>query len=639
MILSLLENGKLVKTAVESPCVDYTCDVLVVGAGGAGCYAADSAAREGANVVLCEIDENIGGMHVCGNVTGYYYGARGGSFEEDDKKNAADTVFTCSGAQWEQRQIRLIERLQKSGVKILCRHSAIGLFWEDCRVCGIRAFDGKKAVNIRAKITIDATSDGHLVRMTDVKKRYGKPSDNSFVPFGVFMKYTDEGCVYALNNDSGITDHYDGEDFSQKTVLAHANAGELAKGKKILNLPLHTGVREGLTFAGEEPLDYKNVLLAKRPEKILFWAYSDLDRHGNEQATEEEFFQNWWTVSNLATVTISIPVPFGAVVPKGVKGLVSAGRCISCDTYTQSAVRMNRDMFRMGECVGIAAALSALNGVDFLNIDYDGFLARARARNCFDGYADRGFSFDNTYRNYLNKMHSLSRTPDPKYAGLLPHDFICEPIDFDVDKSFSLLQTDAPGVGIWSCFIAKDKAAVKEKLYLAMVGAKDVLYRYNCAIALGLLADTRALPVLREIVQNRDCFFFTDNRRSNQFRSAVAVCLLGRVGTQNDLPLLFEILSEEETKRPMYHTLKANYLYHTHADRNFVYFAMFTHTCMAIYKIYQRHGLDLGELHERFSTLFGGEKLLRRITDAKAGEHAYEETLAFINYVLSLTCK
>ena len=637
MILSVLENGRLVKRTVDSPIFDYTCDVLVVGAGSAGAYAADSAAREGASVILCELGENVGGMHVCGNVTGYYYGGKGGSYESDDKKNAEDSVFVCSGTQWEQRQIRLTERLQKSGVRILCRHGAIGLFWEENRVCGIRAFDGEKQVNIQAKITVDATSDGHLIRMTEVKKQYGRPSDGAFVPFGVFMKYSEDGCVYSKNNDSGVMNHYSAEDFSKKTILAHANAGNLIKGKAIVNLPLHTGVREGLTFEGEEPLSYENVLLENYPSKILFWAYSDLDRHGSEQATEEELFQNWWTVSNLATVTINIPVPLGAVVPKGIKGLVTAGRCISCDTYTQSAVRMNRDMFRMGECVGIAAAMSVLSGVDFLRVDYGEFLRRAQSRNCFNGYPDRTFSFDNTYQNYVNKMRSLGRTPDPKYKGLTPYEFICEPIEFDFEKNFPLLQTDAPGTAIWSCFVAKDKQSVKERLYTAMQSAESKLYRGNCAIALGLLGDERALPVLRELVRDRDCFFFTDNRRSNQFRSAVAVCLLGRIGNREDLPLLFEILSEKELDRPMYRTLQANYLYHAHEDRNFVYFAMWTHTCMALFKIYKRLSLPLNELHQKFLKCFEGDKLLRRITNAQEGEHAYGETRGFIEYILKIT--
>ena len=55
MILSCLENGKIVTTPCN-PNFDYFCNVLCVGAGSAGVYCADSAAREGANVVLADIN-------------------------------------------------------------------------------------------------------------------------------------------------------------------------------------------------------------------------------------------------------------------------------------------------------------------------------------------------------------------------------------------------------------------------------------------------------------------------------------------------------------------------------------------------------------------------------------------------------
>ena len=210
MILSMLENGLVVKEACNVIDFDYRCNVLCVGAGSAGCYAADSAAREGAKVILLEIGENIGGMHVCGNVTGYYYGAHGGSYEEDDLKSKGDTVFLTNRRHWEQRQIRLTERLSESGVRILCRHSVIGLYFNGNRVVGVLAFDGERRISIKADATIDATSDGHLIRMTNVEKRYGRPSDGSFVPFGVFLQYTKNGNLFSKNNDSGIMDHYDG---------------------------------------------------------------------------------------------------------------------------------------------------------------------------------------------------------------------------------------------------------------------------------------------------------------------------------------------------------------------------------------------------------------------------------------------
>ena len=634
MILSMLENGIVVKKDCTVTDFDYRCNVLCVGAGSAGCYAADSAAKEGATVILLEYGENIGGMPVCGNVTGYYYGANGGSYEEDDEKNKADTVFLSNGRHWEQRQIRLTERLTKSGVKVLCRHSVIGLYFEGNRIVGVLAFNGFRKVTVKADITIDATSDGHLVRMTDVKKHYGRPSDGSFVPFSISLAYTKNGNLNKKYNDSGIMNHYSQSDFSSKTVMARANLGNFVTDTEIVNCALHTGVREGLTYEGEDCVRYDDVLLGKRSERVLLWAYSDLDRHGSLTAIEEETYQNWRVISNLSTVVISIPVSMGSVVPKNIKGLVTAGRCLSCDTYIQSAVRMNRDMFRMGECVGIAAAMAALTGGDFLEIDYEKYLMRVRGKGCFGNFSEISFAFDNSYGMYLNKMKALGRAPDEKYRDLKPSASICVPISFDAEKSFHLLKTDAPGIAIWSCYVSPRKEPIRERLYSELQNTENTLYKYNCAIALGLLGDNRALPVLRDIVQKRDCFFFTDNRRTNQFRSAIAVCLLGRLGATDELPLLFDILSAEEIERPMYHTLEANYLYHNDPDRNFVYFAMFTHACMAICNIYRRHRLDLDKLHRFFVQLFKDDTVLHLITDTTPGEAAYEEIKKFSEYVL-----
>ena len=635
MIFSYLENGQVKKRETPSVSFDLECDVLVVGAGSAGIYASDAAARMGSDVILCEIGENIGGMTAAGSVTRYYYGMSGGSFEADDEISLADTVFLSNNLHWELRQIRFVERLKKSGVRTMCNLSPVGIFFEGNRAVGISAHDGNGFVNIKAQITVDATSDGHLIRMTDVKKRYGRAQDGSFVPFTARIQYTKDGRLCYCNEDSGITDHYDAKDFSEKVILSHANASALMNKGELVNIAFQTGIREGLTFEGEEELRLEDVLFNKSPEKVLFWAYSDLDRHGNDRATETELFQNWWVVSNLATVTATIPVPMGSVVPKGLKGMISAGRCFSCDTYTQSAVRMNKDMFRMGECIGVAAALACRDNVEFLDIDYDEFLKTVKALNCFDGNFPHGFYFDNRYDAYLRKMEALKRTPDPKYSHLSSCDYIRERIVFDLGKTAHLLKTDSPGVAFWSCFVSENRDEVCETLNSEMTGA-DGLYRYNCAIALGLLGDRRALAVLREIIMRRDCFFFKDNRRSNQFRTAVAICLIGRLGTLEDAELLFEFFKEKEYENQMYHTLSADYLYHSDADRNFVYFTMITHAAMALYHIYKRNGLDFDELNRRFEKFFGCEKNIKNITEEPAGSPAQEELQAFISYLFSL---
>lgn len=183
MILSKLENGKTVKETVDNITFHLSCDILCMGAGSAGVYAADAAASMGADVILCEIGANIGGMHVCGNVTGYYHGSRGGAHEEEHTKCINDTFFHTPVSHWEQKQIHITERLKNSGVRLLCRHSATGIYFEEDRAVGLKVFDGEKEINIKAKIIIDATSDGLLIKMTDVPKEYGRQSDSLTVPF------------------------------------------------------------------------------------------------------------------------------------------------------------------------------------------------------------------------------------------------------------------------------------------------------------------------------------------------------------------------------------------------------------------------------------------------------------------------
>ena len=107
MIYSILYQGNRMDKEVEVPHFDLSTDILVVGAGCAGIYCADSAKKEGRDVILLELGENIGGMFVCGNVTGYYYGGEGGTYLEDDKRVHQDTVFVGNGHHADGWQLHL----------------------------------------------------------------------------------------------------------------------------------------------------------------------------------------------------------------------------------------------------------------------------------------------------------------------------------------------------------------------------------------------------------------------------------------------------------------------------------------------------------------------------------------------------
>ena len=634
MILSMLLDGALCEREVTDVTFDLTCDVLCVGAGAAGCYAADAAARDGADVTLLEYGRNIGGMPVCGGVTGYYYGTPGGAYEEDDAARMQDPLFRMKSG-WEARQIHLTARLDKSGVRTLCGVSPLGVYREGDRVVGLLYCDDTGRHAVRATVTIDATSDGHLLRMLPVKLEYGRPIDGTTVPFTVRTQYLDGRGYYSDNSDSGMVDQYDCRAYSRAIIRAHANAAKHIGGEsgeeRFLSVALRTGVREGLRFEGEETLACQELLEGKSAERVLFYAYSDLDRHGHDRALDDEFCQDWWVIAGLATVAIRIPVPMGAVVPRGIRGLVTAGRCLSTDTYVASAVRMNRDMFRMGECVGYAAAAAVREGVDFLDIDYAAFCRRAEASGAFLGQKERHFGFDETRFNHEKMMSTLGKPFDPRYEGLKPQDKVYTPVVFEEVDVLAALRSDAPGPGIYAAHLGLG-GVTPDMLYAEMQGAADTLYRYNCAITLGLLGDRRALPVLTEIVEKRDAFFFCACRRSNQFRTAVAICLLGRIGNADTAALLESLLDEAEYENPMYHTLKPDYLYYARNDRNFVYYAVITHTLVALCKTYRREGLPMAALRERVLPFLDG-KFRERVSDLVPGSPTTEETELFIEAI------
>ena len=602
-----------VSAADAAPDFSLWCDILVVGAGSGGIFAATTAAEEGAEVILVENDTSIGGMRVRGNVMPYYYGAPGGAFEELNSRAEWRDMFISIMNQPEPLQAKYTELIEKSGVRLMADSAPLGIFFEGKRAVGIKLLTKEGQVDVSAKIIIDATSDGHLIRMCGVKYRFGREMDGKTAPFTVRTQYVSNGKYVSVNDDSGYINQYNEEAFSESIIRAHANAEKFLKKGEFLSLPTQAGIREGLSFLGEDTLRYTDLCFGNFSDKPMFYAYSDLDKHGHDRALDDDIYQTWMTVANLATVTVNIPVPFGCVIPKGIDGLITAGRCLSIDTYALGAVRMNRDMHRMGECIGVAAAMAVKGGfTDIREVDYDIYSEKVTARGCFNGYPDRTFGFDNN-------------------RNLTPY----KPLEFNIDKTLELLCTETPGAAVWSCYIAKDKEYAKSKVYALLEGSEDSFVKYNCAIALGVMGDERALPYLREIVKKRDHYYYKDCRRSNQHRSAIAICLLGRIGTKDDVNTLSEIVFDEnEINKELYHVLKPEYIHHIEGDRNFLFFDIFTHAVGALVRIYKRCHLSKDELYSRLQKLFADEATIRRITHTKADEPAYIEIATFFDSIL-----
>lgn len=581
MRLSYLENGKQLATDIEKIIFDMECDVLCIGMGAAGAYAAISAAREGASVIALERDETIGGMPIAGMVPTFYYGEVGGTFEKvEENALELDKSFEGGYKHTESRHSELFRLVLAHKVNLFCSSLALGVYFDGNRAVGVRALIRGEQKNISSKMLIDATSEGHLISMCPVTTYFGRKTDGKAAPFTNRIDYIDEDGFYGYyNDDDGYGNQYDPVEISKSIINAHASKLEILKKEKkeIVSVAPNIGVREGKRFEGVEILSYKDIIFKKKPQKTLLYCRSDLDRHGRDLAIDDEIYQNWWVISNLSTVTAKIALPMGAVVPKGLKGILSAGRCISVDSYASCAVRMNRDMFRMGECVGIAAAIATKSDkFDILDIDYDEYLMTARKYSAFDGAMKDDFAFD---------------SPNGKLYRSVRFDLTDEEI-------FKGLGSESPGEAIWSCYISGEKAAEK------------LLKKYNgqlhYAIALGMMGRKEALPRLREEVRNRNLDYFVGCRRSNQYKTAATICLLGRLGDEGDIELLSPIVFDsEERKNPMYSMPNAPLVYASERMA-YGYYQLFTHAVMAIIKLCKKSGKK-DEYPGKFQELFTGD--------------------------------
>lgn len=618
MILSVLENGKRTEYVPAQPCFDLECDVLCIGIGSAGGYAALAAAREGMKVIAVEKDANIGGMPVNGRVTFYYYGFKGGSFEKNDARGLSHRpVFGTSTDHnnSDLMQIMLYRSLSEVGAELLTGAVVTGVYIEGDRIAGARIFSRGKELNVRSKMLIDSTSDGHAVRMCPVKTYLGRDCDGKTVPFTVRCEMlTNEGRYTYNNSDSGYCDQYKVAEFSKKIIEAHAARWHMPKeGKRLVAVAPVCGVREGVRYEGEEMLRYNDIFLENYPEKVLFYAYSDIDKHGHDLAIDDELYQNWWVISNLATLTVRIPVPFGAVVPKGLRGIVTAGRCLSIDSYSSSAVRMNRDMFRMGECVGIASAMAVKSRCDFLDIDYGEFVKKAEDYGCYSGDKSKKMGFDDQ-------------------TGKTPY----RPVDFKMSRGelMEILATDRPAPAIWAAYRYGDEALLSE-LVKALDDGGEFL-RYNAAIALGIMGRREGIEVLRELVRERSCFFFKDCRRSNQFRSCIAICLLGRLGDREDIELLRPIVFDDgELERELYHMLKPAYIFCSLEGCNYVLFQHFTHAAAAMCKLAKKHGVDLKRDFEKRLSGASRARLISAMTAQPPTGAFHGEISDFMDHLLN----
>lgn len=383
-------------------------DVVVVGGGTAGCFAAISAADAGAKCILIEKNGKLGGtMTTAGvNFPGLFhaFGKQiiGGRcmdlIERADKLGMAKVpkMEYAPVKHWKNQividsfalTVLLEETCVEYGVDVRM-HTMLAAAEEKTDGVKITVATKNGMETIFARTAIDCTGDANLVGLCGgelLRNTTPQPATLNVRFDGYGVEDIDCETVYDLSKNA-IKDGRLSEWLTPKKVmncLRNHNANihvrcdtdaDGSNGKTRLEMRARKVVFELLRFFREE-LDLKNAVVSSFSEEcgvretcrilgehmisadeyrsgVVFpdavcYAFYPVDLHVPEGVFPEPLKEG-----------IVPTVPYRAMIPKGKSNLLAAGRIISSDVDANSALRVQAPCMAEGQVAGVAAALAA----------------------------------------------------------------------------------------------------------------------------------------------------------------------------------------------------------------------------------------------------------------------------------------
>lgn len=520
MILSTRKDNKIHVSRADNPGFSFSYDVIVAGLGTAGAIAAITAARKGLKVLGLEKANYMGGTGTGGFIFGYCLGQAGGICEEIDRhiqKEAEKCNYTScgKGINAELKKLYLEKEALAAGVTLSYGSTVTGVYLGGKKVVGLQWLSPCGICNAGAEVVIDCTGEAQVCFLAGCKTAKGRELDGQFQPFtNVRSVIMDDGNLSTVNFDAGYVDQTIADEFSDEIIRSSKlHLRERFDEKyKLIAISDILGAREGRRIIGEENMEFPRFMNEKTsPARIIAWSYSNHDTHSNDWAFESETAQDWGVAASLWGTALHVPVPLGAIVPKGFLGLLVAGRCIAADHDFAQSVRMKRTVQQMGEVAGIAAWLSITGNLPVMKIEYGRLSNELRQTGC------------------LREEHSLNN-------GRLWLESI--PL---IRKG---LASESPGLAIWSARRAGGKMILQLQRWLKTSRTGSNL-RYHSAFALALLGKRSCLPALREMAAAKDVFLPKSSRSYNQHRGYAAIYLLGRLRDKGCINILESILMDK----------------------------------------------------------------------------------------------
>ncbi len=400
--LASVDSLPTVRVRAEIP---YEPQVLIVGGGPAGIGAALGAARTGVRTLLIESCGFFGG------VAAWSLGMPINQMrpESQPRSQVHELLIQKLLAYGDQAvylgqhqlycnvdylKVAVLDALDEVGCKYLVHLSAVDALVEGNRVTGVVVATKKGLAAIRPKVVVDCTGDADVAcfagaetmmetkeprmpstlllnlanvpaqqaRRANIKKAADVArSKYPLIPQGWGLHTVSNGHYYWVNHtgtrDIGQFDTTDPLQRSQAECVSRRQALQMTRamrefgGEELKDIELvatspQIAVRETRRIKGQYVLTEEDAAGGRTFEDVIAWRSGYLDLMGYK-----------FTGMKIHDV------PYRAILPEKVDGLLTAGRCISATHVAMAAGKSMGNCMATGHAAGLAAAMSARQGI------------------------------------------------------------------------------------------------------------------------------------------------------------------------------------------------------------------------------------------------------------------------------------
>ncbi len=380
--------------------ISYKPDVLVVGGGPAGIGAALGAAASGANTLLIEHHAFFGG------VAAWCLGMPINQMRPGNKSRSKlhELVLAKLRAYGDQAvrvgehqlwcnvdylKVAVLDALDEVGCKYLVHTRAIDAVVEGDRITGVVVATKRGPAVISAKAIVDCTGDADVayyagaetmkevgslspmtlcLNLTNVTKEQVRKANMRDIARKAKKKYplipSGWGLGKVSNSSSFYINHAGTRDMGQfdatdpvqrtqaecqsrrqilqMTLAMREFGGEELKDIELIGAGTQMGVRETRRVKGPYVLTEEDAMAGRKFDDVIAWRSGFLDI-GFVRLSKMKIHD----------------VPYRAILPRKLEGLLMAGRCISATHVAASAGKSMGNCVATGHAAGLAAAMSA----------------------------------------------------------------------------------------------------------------------------------------------------------------------------------------------------------------------------------------------------------------------------------------